>query len=212
MNRRSLTILAHPAFRAAMAILGLACAAPGGCGGGGGSGAGGTAPTQATNPAATVNNTSPNLTQGDVNTIVLQAVNEATARGKPATIAVIDRVGNVLAVTQMTGAPTAATVTSQTGVTTGLENVSVPTPAAALAKAYTGAYLSSNGNAFSTRTANQIIQQHFNPGVIDTPAGPLFGVQFSQLACSDFNTAASTTAGAIAFPSRERSAKSGGWP
>jgi uncharacterized protein GlcG (DUF336 family) len=216
MKPRPLAILSHPAFRAAMALLGLACAAPGGCGGGGGSGAGGPAPTQATNPAALVNNTSPNLTQGDVNTIVLQAINEATARGAPATIAVVDRVGNVLAVTQMTGAPTMATVTSQTGVTTGLENVSVPTPAAALAKAYTGAYLSSNGNAFSTRTANQIIQQHFNPGVIDTPAGPLFGVQFSQLACSDFNTAASTTAGATsAGPHRSPlgfSADSGGLP
>ena len=42
------------------------------------------------------------------------------------------------------------------------------------------------GNAFTTRTANQIVQEHFNPGEINQPAGPLFGVQFSQLACSDF--------------------------
>ena len=67
---------------------------------------------------------------------------------------------------------------------------------AAISKALTGAYLSSQGNAFSTRTANQIIQQHFNPGVADTPSGPLFGVQFSQLPCSDFNMVAAVTPGA----------------
>ena len=51
--------------------------------------------------------------------------------------------------------------------------------------AVTGAYLSSAGNAFSTRTASQIIQDHFNPQENKQPGGPLFGVQFSQLTCSD---------------------------
>jgi uncharacterized protein GlcG (DUF336 family) len=168
----------------------------------------------------------PNLTENDVNTVVLQAVNQAAALGAPATIAVVDRVGNVLAVTQMTGAPPIATVTSRTGVATtsippppenGLEGVMVPNTLAAISKALTGAYLSSSqGNAFSTRTANQIIQQHFNPGVADTPSGPLFGVQFSQLPCSDFNTVAPTTAGATnAGPHRSPlgfAADSGGLP
>lgn len=157
-----------------------------------------------------------NLTESDVNTIVLQAVHEATARGKPATIAVVDRVGNVLTVTQMPGAPTMATVTSGRGITGGLEGASVPTTLAAIAKAITGAYLSSDGNAFTTRTANQIVQEHFNPGVRDAPGGPLFGVQFSQLPCSDFNTAAATTKGATnAGPHRSPlgfSADSGGMP
>lgn len=58
---------------------------------------------------------------------------------------------------------------------------------AAISKAITGAYLSSSGNAFTTRTAGQIIQEHFNPGEQNQPAGPLFGVQFSQLGCSDFS-------------------------
>jgi len=193
------------------------CMAPGGCGGGGSSGGSGTVPIQATSPAtpaASAPNTSPNLTEGDVNTIVLQAINEASARGKPATIAVIDRVGNVLTLTQMAGAPILANVQSGHNNGTGLENVPVPSTLAALSKAYTGAYLSSNGNAFSTRTANQIIQEHFNPGVRDTPAGPLFGVQFSQLACSDFNTVAAAAAGATnAGPHRSPlgfSADSGG--
>jgi uncharacterized protein GlcG (DUF336 family) len=166
------------------------------------------------------------LTEADVNTVVLQAVNQASALGAPATIAVVDRVGNVLAVTQMMGAPPMATVTSRTGVATtsippppenGLEGVSVPSTLAAISKALTGAYLSSSqGNAFSTRTANQIIQQHFNPGVADTPSGPLFGVQFSQLPCSDFNMPASMTQGAT-NPGPHRSplgfaADSGGLP
>ncbi len=30
-----------------------------------------------------------------------------------------------------------------------------------------------------------MIQEHFNPGEFSQPAGPLFGVQFSQLTCSD---------------------------
>lgn len=217
-------LLAHPAFKVAMAVLSVLCAAPGGCGssGGGQSAAPATVPTPANPTGTTTNNTSPNLTISDVNTIVLQAIHEATARGAPATIAVVDRVGNVLAVTQMTGAPTTATVTSQRGVPTGsgLEGVPVPSTLAAISKALTGAYLSSNGNAFSTRTASEIIQEHFPPeapnGSANLPSGPLFGVQFSQLACSDFNTVSPAAAGAVnAGPHRSPlgfSADSGGLP
>ena len=78
-------------------------------------------------------------------------------------------------------------------MTGGLEGIRLPVrrpsvnidPLAAIAKAVTGAYLSSEGNAFSSRTASQIVQEHFNPREDFQPAGPLFGVQFSQLACSD---------------------------
>ena len=54
-------------------------------------------------------------------------------------------------------------------------------------RAITGAYLSSGGNAFSTRTASQIVQEHFPPAptTAGLESGPLFGVQFSQLPCSD---------------------------
>lgn len=69
----------------------------------------------------------------------------------------------------------------------GLDGLSIPGPVAAIAKAITGAYLSSGGNAFTTRTANQIVQEHFNPQERFSPSGPLFGVQFSQLPCSDLN-------------------------
>jgi len=128
------------------------------------------------------------LSAADVQQIVSQAVGEAQARGAPATIAVVDRVGNVLAVFQMTGAAASATIAGGRGVTGGLEGQAVPSTLAAIAKAITGAYLSSWGNAFSSRTAGQIVQQNFNPGELDAPSGPLYGVQYSQLSCSDVNT------------------------
>jgi uncharacterized protein GlcG (DUF336 family) len=137
------------------------------------------------------------LTIADVQQVIAQAVAEAQARGVSATIAVVDRVGNVLAVYRMGGAATRSVTITTTpgaaGVSGGLEGIRLPVApapvnidhAAAIAKAVTGAYLSSEGNAFSSRTASQIVQEHFNPREQFQPAGPLFGVQFSQLACSD---------------------------
>ncbi|MDB5811140.1 MAG: hypothetical protein JWN94_3262 [Betaproteobacteria bacterium] len=134
------------------------------------------------------------LTVAEVNRIVSQAVQEAQARGALGTMAVVDRSGNVLAVFQMTGAGTTLTISGGRGVVGGLDGQVLtpaaiggnnPVAAAAISKALTGAYLSSEGNAFSTRTASQIVQDNFNPGEIGSPGGPLFGVQFSSLSCSD---------------------------
>ena len=126
------------------------------------------------------------LTVAEVNRMLSQAVQEAQARGALATISVVDRSGNVLAVFKMTGAAATFTISGGRGVVGGLEGVSiVPSEYAAISKAITGAYLSSEGNAFSTRTASQIVQENFNPGEIGSPGGPLFGVQFSSLSCSD---------------------------
>jgi len=130
------------------------------------------------------------LTVTEVNRILSQAVQESLARGALSTIAVVDRSGNVLGVFRMTGAATTVTITSGRGVTGGLENAAVGSDYAAISKAITGAYLSSEGNAFSTRTASQIVQENFNPGEIGSPGGPLFGVQFSSLSCSDVVTSA----------------------
>lgn len=127
------------------------------------------------------------LSVADVELILGQAINEALARGRTGTIAVVDRPGSVLAVVRMTGAAVNVVITSGRGVTTGLEGATVPDTLAAISKAVTGAYLSSRGNAFTTRTAGQIVQEHFNPGEFGAPGGPLFGVQFSQLPCSDLS-------------------------
>ena len=47
--------------------------------------------------------------------------------------------------------------------------------------------MSSNQNAFTSRTAGFIIQQHFPPGVRNTSPGPLVGVGLSNLFFSDIN-------------------------
>jgi len=156
-------------MRASVVAALLALAA---CGGGGGSS---SAPQSPPAPLA--------LSAADVERILAQAAAEAQARGKPANIVVVDRVGNVLGAFKMTDSPDTATIRG--AGSGGLEGVTVPAPLAAIAKAITGAYLSSNGNAFSTRTAGQIVQEHFDPQEAHQPAGPLYGVQFSQLSCSD---------------------------
>ena len=129
------------------------------------------------------------LTEDDVRRVIAQAAGEASARGGRATIAVVDRVGNVLAVFRMAGARERFDILSGRGVEGGLDGIrdTLPSEAAAIAKAITGAYLSSAGNAFSTRTAGQIVQESFLPGEAQAPSGPLYGVQFSQLSCSDVN-------------------------
>ncbi|MFW6094286.1 MAG: heme-binding protein [Pseudomonadota bacterium] len=182
----------------------LACWMLAGCGGGSGGSSEGVDPPPAACSGDCVDASS-RLTEGDVRTVIAQAVHEARAQGvDDATIAVVDRVGNVLGVFRMgPSQPHAVTIASELDgdgaavIDGGLEGIRLPvTPApvqiddqAAIAKALTGAYLSSEGNAFSTRTASQIVQENFNPGERDQPSGPLFGVQFSQLACSDFTRA-----------------------
>lgn len=169
--------------------LGMAVALLAGCGGGSGPSTTGTAPPPAgssqgcTGSCASAES---KLTVADVQTVIAQAVAEAQANSQLATIAVTDRVGNVLGVYRMTGARATVTIHSERDVAGGLEKLIVPSELAAIAKAITGAYLSSEGNAFTTRTASQIVQQSFNPGESNAPSGPLYGVQFSQLACSDF--------------------------
>lgn len=166
------------------------------CGGGGGGGTvaaeqSAVASTPASGPSTPCGENC-FLSSNDVEKVISQAVAEAQKRNVNATVAVVDRVGNVLGVFQMTGADEFITVTSTSElggpIVGGLESLNfIPASLAAITKALTGAYLSTSGNAFSTRTASQIIQENFNPGERDVPSGPLFGVQFSQLPCSDFS-------------------------
>lgn len=182
-----------PLVRAfAVSMLPVVVLALSACGGGSSGSTTGTAPPPpptggedvgCTGSCVTANS---KLTVADVQSIIAQAVAEAQGQGVNATIAVTDRVGNVLAVFRMTGARTQVTISSGRGVQGGLEGIRIiPSELAAVSKAVTGAFLSSEGNAFSTRSASQIVQEHFNPGEFGGPSGPLFGVQFSQLLCSD---------------------------
>lgn len=61
--------------------------------------------------------------------------------------------------------------------------------AGAVTKASTAAFLSSDQEAFTSRTAGYIIQQHFPVGVRNAGPGPLVGVGFSSLFFTDVNRA-----------------------
>lgn len=128
------------------------------------------------------------LSAADVEKIVAQGVQAAAALGAKGTFSVVDRSGNVLAVFKMNGAAATVSIGSiRDQPAQGLDGLNgiVSSELAAIAKAVTGAYLSSSGNAFSSRTASYIVQNHFAPGILQTAGGPLFGVQFSQLPCGD---------------------------
>lgn len=189
------------------------------CGGGNSSGT-----TPAPSPAPTPNPTPPpaggnftapaqeSLSVGEVQQIIAQAVGEAQRRNLPSVIAVVDRVGNVLGVFRMNGARTLARTSAMTeaGLNTPLvdaQGLDVPAEMAAISKAVTGAYLSSGGNAFSSRTASQIVQQHFPPApsTRGLESGPLFGVQFSSLPCSDLSARFQSAGGTSALIGPKRS-------
>ncbi|HEX5139065.1 MAG TPA: heme-binding protein [Planctomycetota bacterium] len=106
------------------------------------------------------------LTAPEIQTILAQAFARAAADGQAFAITVTNREGIVVGSIAMPGAPA------------GIE-------AAATQKARTAAFLSSNQHAFTTRTAFFIIQDHFPPNLPNVPGGPLYGVQFSSLPCSD---------------------------
>src|SRR5438046_5483460 len=110
------------------------------------------------------------LTAADVQRVIDQAVTRAVKISPNSVIAVTDREGYVLGVWVVRG-----------GAATPGEI------ATAVSKAGTTSYLSSNQNAFTSRTAGFIIQQHFPPGVKNTAPGPLVGVGLSNLFVSDVN-------------------------
>jgi uncharacterized protein GlcG (DUF336 family) len=148
-------------------------------------------------PAPPTALTAGTLTTGEVQTIIAQAVSAASSLNRAVTVAVTDKEGNVLGVFAMTGAP--GTTQLRGGgpgptlvpnpingfVPAGLDGTVVPAKLAAISKAGTAALFSTRGNAFTSRTASFIIQEHFPPGVDNRAGGPLYGVQFSSLPCSD---------------------------
>jgi len=160
---------------------------------------------------------SKHLTINDVDGIVRRAAAEAASNGTDnAVIAVSDRVGNILAVYAM-DPDNLPLVTISSGrnipIGNGLESLVLDiAPLAAISKALTGAYLSSSGNAFSTRTASQIVQENFNPGEVGQFGGPLFGVQFSQLPCSDLTRFGEDLGGGPRRSPLGLSADPGGFP
>ncbi len=114
------------------------------------------------------------LTLADVQRVIAQAATRAGQISTNSVIAVTDREGYVLGVWSVNG------MTPATSAFTDLV-------ANATARAGTAAFLSSDQEAFTSRTAGFIVQQHFPPGVNNKPPGPLVGVNFSNLPFSDVN-------------------------
>ena len=117
-----------------------------------------------------VASTTGNLTADEVRTILAQA---ASQMRPTQAVAVSDREGFIL------------------GIFAGPQATDATITAAAV-RARTGGYFQSTQNAFSTRTARFIIQDHFPTPVKNTPGGPLYGVEFSTLRGSDIVSALQT--------------------
>jgi uncharacterized protein GlcG (DUF336 family) len=104
--------------------------------------------------------------------IYAQAAGAAQQLSPDSVIAIVDRDGRELLVRSADGS----------------SDVDPAKEAIAVSKAGTAVFLSSGGEALTTRTAGFIIQQHYPPGIGNTPPGPLVGVGFSSMAYSDVNS------------------------
>jgi uncharacterized protein GlcG (DUF336 family) len=111
----------------------------------------------------------PALTVDEVNTVIAQAVGYLQSINLAGVVAVSDREGHILAIYRMT---------KSSGIDPRINEQ-------ATAKARTASFFESNQDAFSTRTAQFIVQNHFPPGIRFVDAGPLFGVPFSNFPNSD---------------------------
>jgi uncharacterized protein GlcG (DUF336 family) len=109
-------------------------------------------------------NDTPVLSVDEVNTIIGQAVGYLKSKGASGIISVVDREGHILSIFRMTqSAGPDIRINEQATV-----------------KARTAAFFQSDENAFTTRTAQFIVQSNFPPGVRNVDAGPLFGVPFTN--------------------------------
>jgi len=117
-------------------------------------------------------NDTPPLTVDEVRTIIGQAVGFLKKKNESGVISVVDREGHILGIFRMT--------------LSGTPDFRINEQATA--KARTAAFFQSDENAFTTRTAQFIVQGNFPPNVRNLDAGPLFGVPFSNFPGTDIQT------------------------
>ncbi len=141
------------------------------------------------------------LSSNDVTIVLQQAAAGALKYGDHCCIAVSDREGYILGVYFPFG-PLPPPVAG--GINLAEVN--------AIDKAGTAAYLSSNGEAFTSRTAGYIIQPHFPPGIANTAPGPLTGVGLSSLPFSDINHFRNPATPALGIANTSLSGNPGGVP
>jgi uncharacterized protein (TIGR03437 family) len=143
----------------------------------------------------------------DVQLIIAQGVAKAQQMGVLATFAITDQEGNLLCVFKMNGARSDVLIGAtnllngqstviRDGDGDSLEGTRLPlaqglgifsdgAALAAISKAGTASFFSTQGSAITTRTASFIVQKNIPPTISSQPGGDLFGVQFSSLPCSD---------------------------
>src|SRR3954454_4216905 len=115
------------------------------------------------------------MTSNQVASVIAQSLTRANAFllsgvTTNGVVAVVDREGFVLGVWSITTNPPST-----------LDVID------AITKAGTAAFLSSDQQALTSRTAGFIVQQQFPPGIKNRGPGPLVGVNFSNLGFSDVN-------------------------
>jgi len=123
--------------------------------------------TSATSPPPT-----PNLTAGDVTTLVQAAAQAADANTM--VIAVVDRAGNILAVFRKPAAPTLAP---------GNFGAQVDANELAVSLARTAAFFSNDQAPLSSRTVRFISGIHFPPGIAGASSAPLYGIENTNRGC-----------------------------
>ena len=143
------------------------------CGGSTSGGGGATPPPEP--PPATES-----LTQADVQMLVQAAA--TTAQSNAMAIAVVDRLGRILAVYEQPGAPASLP---------GNFGTPVPPDELAVSLARTGAFFSNDQAPLSSRTVRFISGVHFPPGVMNTGSAALYGIENTNRGC---NLAASLSA------------------
>src|SRR5580658_4689520 len=137
------------------------CAAVAGCGGGTQ-----TVPTPPAPPPAPPPTTPQVLTESDVMALVQAAA--TAAQSDTMAIAVVDRLGRILAVYEGASAP--AQVAGNFGTM-------VPPGELAVSLARTGAFFSNDQAPLSSRTVRFISGVHFPPGVMNAPNAALYGIE-----------------------------------
>ncbi|MFZ3213121.1 MAG: heme-binding protein [Terriglobales bacterium] len=111
------------------------------------------------------------LSAADVNSVAQQAAQSVNV---PLVIAVVDRLGNVLALLVEPGAPTTAP---------GNFGQTVDTRDLAISLARTGAFFSNDQAPLSSRTVRFISGVHFPPGVANAANAPLYGIENTNRGC-----------------------------
>jgi uncharacterized protein GlcG (DUF336 family) len=143
------------------------CFALGSCSGGG-SGSGGVTPPPLSPPPATQT-----LTAADV-TMIVQAAATA-AQSDDMVIAVVDRLGRVLAVYKGISAP---------AMLPGNFGTANPSDELAVNLARTGAFFSNDQAPLSSRTVRFISGIHFPPGVMNSASAALYGIENTNRGCT----------------------------